>query len=91
MDEKAYNLAQQAITVGDDYVAGKALQADANAKLKDIYDELDAKVKSDSVKDLSVKNYVMSMQMYSDPTLYPGTSGESKFKENLQNLKGVCK
>ncbi|MEG0374682.1 MAG: hypothetical protein RR672_03540 [Raoultibacter sp.] len=88
MDQKTYELCQEAITVGDNCISGKTSMSDANRKLEIIYSELDEYVPDNSTSHVLVASSVLNMTMQTSDFL--GTSDSEALKESVAKLRDYC-
>lgn len=82
-NERTYNLAKQAVEVGDDYMAGKVLSTEAKEKLDAIYSDIKAEATGNDelIKSRTAVTFISGMR----GALATGDS--SSFQNSLTYLK----
>lgn len=85
MDQETYDLAMEAIEVGENCLNGKTSQDDANAKLESIYRELEAYTPDNSLNHTLVQSTVLNMTVYTTPL---AETNEEKLQDQIDTLRG---
>lgn len=89
MDQTTYDLAQEAISVGEGCVSGKTYPSDGARRLGAIYDELEAYAPKNSTSHVIVKTNVLSMKM--EALEVSGEMDKAEMQKLVGQLKEACK